>query len=128
MGDSQMHETMNGISRSWPWFVAAGGGLLVYGLISLASALFVAVVVDTRDLALFFELLSLPMGVLAVLCGYQLIRVARILADSSGGRGIEFSADFFRRLRLAAIFGGSLSLVLLFVIVSNFMRLHVLTP
>ena len=128
MGDSQMRDTKKSICRSWPWFVAAGGGLLLYGLISIASALFVAVMVDTRDIALFFELLTLPMGVLAVLCGYQLIRVARILAGSSEARGIELSADFFRHLRLAAVFGGSLSLVLLFVILSNFIRLHVLTP
>ena len=90
--------------------------------------LFVAVAIDKPDMSYFWALMNLPVGVLAVLCGYQLIRIARNLAASSGGHGLYDVPEFFRRLRLVVVYGGSMSLLMLFLYLSALVREVVLTP
>ena len=114
MFDPDLRKQLSPITRSWPWFLAAGGGLVAYGLITAIYTLFVAAVVGTHDMTYFWELLNFPVGALAVLSGYQLIRIARHLAASPGGQGLHNVAEFSRRLRLAVILGGAMSLLLLF--------------
>jgi hypothetical protein len=114
MLDPDIRKQLSPIRRSWPWFLATGGGLVAFGLITAIYTLFVATVVGTHDLAYFWEIFNFPVGVLGVLSGYQLIRIARHLAAPQGGEGVHNVAEFSRRMRLAVILGGAMSLLLLF--------------
>ena len=128
MFDPDIRNQLRPITRSWPWFLAAGGGAVAFGILSVMYTLFVAVAIEKHDMSYFWELMDFPFGVLAVLCGYQLIRIARNLAASSGSHGLYDVAEFFRRLRLVVVYGGSMSLLMLFLYLSALVRQVVLTP
>jgi hypothetical protein len=128
MFDPDIRNQLRPITRSWPWFLAAGSGAVAFGVLSVVYALFVAVAVGKHDMAFFWEIMDLPLGVLAVLCGYQLIRIARNLAASLGSHSLYDVAEFFRRLRLVVVYGGSMSLLMLFWYLSALVREVVLTP
>lgn len=126
--DPNIQKQFAPIIRSWPWFLVAGGGLCAYGLILGSSTLFAGVVVNQHDTIFFWNLLNLPVSVLAVLSGYQLIRTARCLSASSGEVNHQGINGFVRSLRSAIVFGGWMSLVLFFLYFSALVRHFLFTP
>lgn len=128
MFDPDIRNQLKSITRSWPWFLAAGGGIVAFGILTVIYTVFVAVAVGKQDIAYFWELMNFPVGVLAVLCGYQLIRISRNFAASLGSRGLYDVAEFLRRLRLVVVYGGSMSLLMLFLFLSALVRQIVLAP
>ena len=87
-----------------------------------------AFLVSEINTAFFWGLLYLPVGSLALLAGWQLIKIARALAAASSDDRFYDVGEFAKRLRLALVFAGSMCLVLLFIALSSLLFWRAFTP
>jgi cytochrome bd-type quinol oxidase subunit 1 len=128
MHDPELRRVLRPMTRSWAWVLLAGGGLLLYGLASVASSLWVAAAIQQRGAAYFLYLLSFPAGVLAILAGWHLTKIARALAAALDEEEKYDVAEFAHRFRLVFLLAGAMILVNLLVVISRLAGAAGMTP
>lgn len=128
MNESEFRQMLKPLARSWGWVFLTGGGFVLYGVMSLAAALSVVLLIHEHGAEYFWQLLNLPAGVLGVLGGWQFIKIARILAASLSADDSSNISDFGRRLRSAFVLTGAMILVEVFILFWDAVGIHRMAP
>ena len=91
-----------------------GGGFLI-GAGQLVGMIWVAVLISTWEVALFWKLLGLPIGILSLLASWQMFLLHRLLSMSIRTTQPSIVSEISDRARLALIFTGVMMLLLIFL-------------
>jgi hypothetical protein len=115
MDDHEYRALIAPLVKSRLWVLIVSGGLFLVGAGQFVGVIMVVVMIKTRDVAYFWKLLALPAGILAVLAGWQLAKMFRLLSMSSRSIQLSIVSEVSARARLALIFTGIMTLLFIFL-------------
>ena len=116
MDDQEFLALIAPLVRSRRWLLIISGGLFLIGAGQILGMIWVATLNPTWSVALLWKLLSLPVGILALLASWQMFRLNRLLSTSSRSIQLPIVSEVSERARLALIFTGVMMLLFIFLI------------
>ena len=125
MDDLDLKQLLRPLARSWAWVLLVGGGLAAYGVLMLITAVTVAVMGLSFSSASFHIFFYVPIGILAILTGWQLVSIARTFASDLSSGAPHSVGLLVRKLRLAFIYAGAMSLLFLFLLFLGFVATRI---
>lgn len=115
MDDQEFRGLISPLVRSRWWVLVISGGLFLVGSVQLVGLVMITAMISTRNVAFFWKLLGLPAGILAVLAGWQMFRLYRLLSMSLRSVQLSIASEVAERARLALIFTGVMTLLFIFL-------------
>lgn len=115
MDDHELRTLIEPLVRSRLWVLIVSGGLFLVGAAQLIGVIMIVGMTSTPDVATFWKLLGLPAGILAVLAGWQMFRLYRLLSMSPRSVQLPIVSEVAQRARLALLFTGVMTLLFIFV-------------
>lgn len=119
MDDHEFRRLIAPLVRSRRWMLIISGGLFLIGAGQLLGMLWVAAMIPTWGVALFWKFLGLPAGILALLASWQMFRLYRLHSMSSRSIQLSILLEVSERARLVLIFTGVMMLLIIFLMMGE---------
>jgi len=116
MDDQEFRELIAPLVRSRQWLLIISGGMSLIGAGQFLGLLWIAAWIPDWGVPLFWKFLGLPVGILALLAGWQMFRLYRLLSMSLRSIQLSIVSEVADRTRLVLIYTGVMMLLFIFII------------
>ena len=116
MDGQEFRELIAPLVRSRQWLLIISGGMSLIGAGQLLGLLWIAAWIPDWGVPLFWNFLGLPVGIFALLAGWQIFRLYRLLSMSLRSIQLSIVSELAERTRLVLIYTGVMMLLFIFII------------